>query len=87
MRDNRNETYQKMMKTAKRIALEILISLPVCIIFGYLTRNLITNDFLQIVCFIVIMGVAVLIGELAYKRKQQKKEAQEILNPKKDVFK
>ena len=87
MRDNRNESYQKMMKTAKRIAFEILISLPVCIIFAYLTRNLITSDALQIVCFIVIMGVAVLIGELAYKRKQQKKLAQEILNPKKDVFK
>ena len=87
MRDNRNETYQKMMKTAKRIALEILISLLICIIFAYLTRNLITNDFLQIVCFMVIMAVAVLIGELVYKRKQQKKQAQEILNPKKDVFK
>ena len=87
MRDNSNESYQKMMKTAKRIALEILISLPVCIVFAYLTRNVITSDALQIVCFMVIMGVAVLIGELAYKRKQQKKEAQEILNPKKDVFK
>ena len=87
MRDNRNETYKKMMKTAKRIALEIIISLPICIIFAYATRNLITSDFLQIVCFMVIMAVAVLIGELAHKRKQQKKEAQEILNPKKDVFK
>jgi len=87
MRDNRNESYQKMMKTAKRIAMEILISLPVCIIFAYLTRNVITSDALQIVCFMVIMGVAVLIGELAYKRKQQKKQAQEILKPKKDVFK
>jgi len=87
MRDNRNEAYKAIMKNAKRIALEILISLPVCVIFAYLTRNVITSDFLQILCFIVIMGVAVLIGELAYKRKQQKKEAQEILNPKKDVFK
>jgi len=87
MRDNRNESYQKMMKTAKRIAMEILISLPVCIVLAYLTRNVITSDALQIVCFMVIMGVAVLIGELAYKRKQQKKQAQEILKPKKDVFK
>ena len=87
MRDNRNESYQKMMKTAKRIAMEILISLPVCIVFAYLTRNVITSDVLQIMCFMVIMGVAVLIGELAYKHKQQKKEAQDILNPKKDVFK
>ena len=87
MRDNRNETYKNMMKVAKRIALEILISLPICIIFAYLTRNVITHDALQIVCFMVIMAVAVLIGELVYKRKQQKKQAQEILNPKKDVFK
>ena len=87
MRDNRNEAYKAIMKNAKRIALEILISLPVCVIFAYLTRNVITSDFLQILCFIVIMGVAVLIGELAYKRKQQKKQAQEILKPKKDVFK
>ena len=87
MRDNRNDAYKAIMKNAKRIALEILISLPVCVIFAYLTRNVITSDFLQILCFMVIMGVAVLIGELAYKRKQQKKEAQEILNPKKDVFK
>ena len=87
MRDNRNETYQNMMKTAKRIAIEILISLPVCLVFAYLTRNVITSDVLQIICFMVIMGVAVLIGELVYKRKQQKKQAQEILNPKKDVFK
>ena len=41
MRDNRNETYKNMMKVAKRIALEILISLPICIVFAYLTRNII----------------------------------------------
>ena len=87
MRDNRNEAYKNMMKVAKRIAFEILISLPICIVFAYLTRNLITSDVLQIVCFIVIMGVAVLIGELVHKRKQQKKEAEDLLNPKKDVFK
>lgn len=87
MRDNRNETYKNMMKTAKRIALEILISLPICIVFAYLTRNVITSDVLQVICFMVIMAVAVVIGELAYKHKKQKKEAQEILNPKKDVFK
>ena len=87
MRDNRNETYKNMMKVAKRIALEILISLPVCIVFAYLTRNFITSDALQIVCFMVIMSLAVLIGELAYKRKQQKRQAQEILNPKKDIYK
>ena len=87
MRDNRNDTYKNMMKVAKRIAVEILISLPVCIVFGYLTRFVITSDFLQIVCFMVIMSVAVIIGELIYKRKQQKKQAQELLHPRKDVFK
>ena len=87
MRDNRNETYKNMMKVAKRIAIEILISLPICIIFAYLTKDFIKSDFLQIVCFMVIMSVAVVIGELIYKRKQQKKEAQELIKPKKDVFK
>ena len=87
MRDNRNETYKNMMKVAKRIALEILISLPICIIFAYLTRNVITHDALQIVCFMVIMAVAVLVGELINKRKQQKKQAEDLLNPKKDIYK
>ena len=87
MRDNRNDTYKNMMKVAKRIAIEILISLPICIIFAYLTKDIIKSDFLQIVCFMVIMSVAVVIGELIYKRKQKRKEAQELLHPKKDVFK
>ena len=87
MRDNRNDTYKNMMKVAKRIAIEILISLPICIIFAYLTKDIIKSDFLQIVCFMVIMSVAVVLGELIYKRKQNRKEAQELLHPKKDVFK
>ena len=87
MRDNRNDTYKNMMKVARRIAIEILISLPICIIFAYLTRNVITHDALQIVCFMVIMAVAVLIGELINKRKQQKKQAEDLLNPKKDIYK
>ena len=87
MRDNRNDTYKNMMKVAKRIAIEILISLPICIIFAYLTKDIIKSDFLQIVCFMVIMSVAVVIGELIYKRKQKRNEAQELLHPKKDVFK
>lgn len=86
MRDNRNETYQNMMKIAKRIAIEILISLPFCVVFGYLTKNYI-KGFWQVLCFMFIMAVAVTIGELIYKYKQKKKQAQEILNPKRDVFK
>lgn len=85
MRDNRNESFQSMMKIAKRIAIEILISLPFCIVFGYLTRNYI-KGFLQVLCFMIIMAVAVVIGELIYKYKQKKKLRQEILNPKRDVF-
>ena len=85
--NNRDEAVQNIMKVAKRIAIAILISLPVCILFGYFTRTVITSNFLQIVCFITIMGVAVLIEEIISRRKEKKKQAQEILNIKKDVFK
>ena len=87
MRNNRDEAVQNIMKVAKRIAIAILISLPVCILFGYFTRNIIKSNFLQIVCFMVIMGLGVLIEELIAKRKEQKKQAEEIIKPKKDVFK
>lgn len=86
MRDNRNESFQNMMKIAKRIAIEILISLPFCVVFGYLTKRYI-RGFGQVLCFMVIMAVAVVVGELIFKHKQKKKQAQEILNPKRDVFK
>lgn len=84
--NNRDEAVQNIMKVAKRIAIAVLISLPVCVLFGYFTRTVITSNFLQTVCFIAIMGVAVLIEELVTRHKEKKKQAQEILNTKKDVF-
>ena len=41
----------------------------------------------QDACAEIFPTVAVVIGELIYKRKQKRKEAQELLHPKKDVFK
>ncbi|MBE5740914.1 MAG: hypothetical protein E7351_00040 [Clostridiales bacterium] len=80
---NRNEITQGFMKVAKRIAITILCCIPVLIIFGYLTRNIITQDWVQIICFIIIMGVAVLIEELIVRNREKNKNDVE----KKDVFK
>ena len=88
MRVDRSESYRKALKIGKRIAITILICIPFLILFGYYTRNIITADWAQILIFMVIMGLAVTIEELVAKRKEQKKEAQEILKePKEDVFK
>ena len=78
----------KALKVGKRIAITILICIPFLILFAYYTRNIITADWAQILIFMVIMGLAVTIEELVAKRKEQKKEAEEILKePKEDVFK
>ena len=82
---NRDESFKNMMKVAKRIAITILCCAPVVIIFGYLTRNIITSDALQIVCFTLIMGVAVAVVEVVTRRKEKQK-AEEI-ETKRDVFK
>lgn len=82
-----NEIMQKAMKVAKRIAITILCCIPVMIIFGYLTRNIITSEVLQCLCFILIMGVAVLIVEIVARKKEARKQAKAMLETKKDVFK
>ena len=88
MRVDRSESYRKALKVGKRIAITILICIPFLILFAYYTRNIITADWAQILIFMVIMGLAVTIEELVAKRKEQKKEAEEILKePKEDVFK
>ncbi len=81
---NRNEMYENGMKVAKRIAITMLCCVPFLIIFAYLTRNVITSNGLQILCFVLIMGVAVLIEELIARRKKKNKVEVE---DKKDVFK
>lgn len=85
--DQRNQTYNKAMKVAKRIAITILCCLPFLVVFAYLTRNVITSNFWQIFIFIAVMAVAVLIEELIARAKQKRKQAEEMLSTKKDVFK
>ena len=83
--NDRNEAVNNIVKVAKRIAITILCCVPVIIIFGYLTRNIITSDALQIVCFMLIMGIAVAIVEVVARAKEKKQK--EEVKTKKDVFK
>lgn len=85
--NQRNETYNKAMKVAKRVAITIVCCLPILIVFAYLTRNIITSDFWQIVIFMVIMALAVLIEELISRAKEKRKQTLESLGEKKDIFK
>ncbi len=66
---NNNNNLQNAYKVAKRIAITILICIPFLFAFAFLTRKVITSNALQIFCFIVIMGVAVLIEELIVRAK------------------
>ena len=85
--NSRDEAYKKVIKVAKRIAITILCCVPVMIIFGYLTRNVITSNAIQIVCFMLIMGIAVAVVEVVARAKEKAKKEQDIIEPKKDVFK
>lgn len=85
--DQRNQTYSNVMKVAKRMAITIVCCLPFLIVFAYLTRNIITSNFWQIFIFVCVMGVAVLVEELISRAKEKRKKAQELLEPKKDIFK
>ena len=84
---NRNEVMKNAMKVAKRITITILICIPFLIVFAYLTRNVITSDALQIVCFIVVMAVAVLVEEIIVRKNEKRKAALQEIEGKKDVFK
>ena len=86
MRKQNNDMYQNAMKVAKRIAITIICCVPVMIAFGYLTHKHIKGAW-QIICFMLIMTVAVVIVELIAKRQAQKREAKKILYQDKDVFK
>lgn len=85
--NQQNEVYKRAMKVAKRIAITMLCCIPALIIFGYLTRNIITSDFWQIFCFVIIMGIAVVIVEVVARSREQKKAEQAQFETKKDVFK
>ena len=83
--NNRDQAFKNIMKVGKRIAITIACCIPVIIVFGYLTRNIITSDALQILCFTLIMGVAVAVVEIVARAKEKAK-AEEI-ETKRDVFK
>ena len=82
---NRDESFRNIMKVAKRIAITILCCLPILGVFGYFTRNVITSNVLQVVCFTLIMGVAVAIVEIVARTKE--KAQSEEVKTKRDVFK
>ena len=84
MRNTQNEMVEHAFKVAKRIGITLLCCVPVLIIFGFLTRKVITSNVLQILCFIGIMGVAVLVEEIVARRREKAKKAKQIEN--KDVF-
>ena len=83
--NSRDEAYKNAIKVAKRIAITMLCCVPIMIVFGYLTRKVITSNALQIVCFMLIMGVAVTIVEVVARAKEKQKEQD--LETKRDVFK
>ena len=82
-----NDIMKNTMKVAKRITITILICIPFLILFAYLTRNVITQNWLQILCFVIIMGVTVLIEEIVARKREARKQAKEMLEGKKDVYK
>ena len=83
--NNRDEIFRNTMKVGKRIGITILCCVPIMIIFGYLTRNIIKSNVLQIVCFMIIMSVAVAIVELFARAKEKQREEEKEI--KRDVFK
>ena len=85
--NGRDEAYKNAMKVAKRIAITVLCCVPVLIVFGYLTRKVITSDVVQVLCFILIMGIAVAVEEVIARAKEKRQAEQDIVEPKKDVFK
>ena len=73
MRNTNNPQFNNLLKVGKRIAITMLVCVPFLILFGYFTRKVITQNWLQIICFIVIMGVAVLFEEIVARKREKKK--------------
>lgn len=78
-----DEMVQRILKRAKRIAITMLCCIPVLIIFGYLTRNIITSNVAQIAIYVAFMGIVVFIVEWLEKKKSENKSEVEDV----DVFK
>lgn len=87
MRKNQQEITQNIMKVGKRIAITILCCVPFLIAVGYLLRNVITSNAVQILLFMLIMGIAVLIEELIARKRERRRQAKIELEGDKDVFK
>lgn len=74
-KNEQQEIMLNAMRVAKRVAITIICCIPVMIAFGYLTRNVITSSFVQIVIFMAFMSIVVAIEEvIARKREKNKKE-------------
>ena len=84
MRPTNVDMTARIMKVGKRIAITILICLPFLVLFAYFTRKIITSNALQIVCFMLIMGVVVLIEEIIARKREKQKKDTEI--ERRDVF-
>ncbi|MCQ2564793.1 MAG: hypothetical protein MJ152_02935 [Clostridia bacterium] len=82
-----NESVKRVMKRAKRIAITILICIPIMVAFGYFTRNIITSNVWQCICFMAIMCVAVVIEELIHAGHERKKALKDLVEKNQDVFK
>ncbi len=85
MRNTQNEQVEHAFKVAKRIGITMLCCIPVLIAFGYLTRKVITKNWLQILCFVGIMAVVVLVEEIVARKREKAKKEKQVEN--KDVFK
>jgi len=80
-----DDAVKNFVKVAKRIAITILCCVPVMIVFGYLTRNVITSNFAQSAIFFVFMAVVVAVVEIVARKKEKAKGQDSVT--KKDVFK
>ncbi len=87
MQIDKNEYLNGVKKVAKRITITMFACIPVLVLFGYFTRNVITNRALIILSFVLIMGLAVLLVELIARRREKNKSKEPIIETKKDVFK
>ncbi len=83
--NDRDLAFKNAMKVAKRVAITILCCVPFMLVFAYLTRNIIKYNWAQILCFMAIMGVAVLIVEIIARKKEKIKL--ENKDQTRDVFK
>ena len=81
---NKQELMNGAMKVAKRIAITMIVCVPFLVIFSYLTRNFITTSTVRVICFMAIMGVAVLVEEIIARKREKAKAEAEV--EKKDVF-